>query len=64
MADWTGVDEALMFRILDGKKKSVALDTADRLATHADFTLEEIYDRAAEWALLTGDKWPKGYGKY
>lgn len=43
--------------------KSVNVKDADRLAMYGDFSLSELYERAEEWALLTGSKWPKGYHK-
>jgi hypothetical protein len=39
----------------------VTVDVADRVCQHADFTLEELTERALEWAEVTGDPWPFGY---
>lgn len=57
----TGVSARLLALILDGKKRSVTLEICDRLQLQSDFTLGELTDRAREWALLTGDPWPRGY---
>lgn len=57
----TGVHRDTIRHIMDGTRKGVAIEVIDKLALHADFTLEELTDRTREWAMLTGDRWPVGY---
>ena len=65
MAEIIGVSDTTLSKILkpNGKKTEVSIDIADRIVLHSDFNLEDLYDRAAEWAHLTGDPWPKGYNR-
>lgn len=59
----TGVSDKQLRRILNETQKMVELDVCDRLSLCEDFTLEELSQRAEEWATLTGDDWPIGYHK-
>lgn len=62
LAAEAGINPRSLSRIMDDPAcKSAALNVCDRLAMVGDFTLEELTDRAREWALLTGDPWPYGY---
>ena len=61
LAELVGVHRDTLRHIDDGSRKQVTIEVADKLALHADFTLDELTDRAREWAMLTGDRWPKGY---
>lgn len=56
-----GISKHVLEKVQQGRGRSVAQDFCDALALHGDFTLEEMYERAKEWALLTGDPWPVGY---
>lgn len=61
LASAVDIDPKTLDRVVNGSSKSVQLDTADKLSLLGDFSLDELAYRAAEWALLTGDKWPVGY---
>lgn len=61
MARALGVGEDTIRNVLRGRNKSVSLSFCDKLCAFADFSLEELTDRAEEWAFLTGDSWPMGY---
>jgi hypothetical protein len=57
----TGVSARTQHAILKGERRGATLETLDGLAQTGEFTVEEIYDRAKEWAFLTKDSWPDGY---
>lgn len=61
LADAVDVDATVLRRVLKGQSRSVEIHTVDQISTYADFSLDELVERAEEWALLTGDPWPKGY---
>ncbi len=63
LAEWTDTDERVFSRVIQGADGvyTVTVDVADRVCQHADFTLEELTERALEWAEVTGDPWPFGY---
>lgn len=62
LAEIVGIPKHRLSDIAYKKRlKSVSVEDADILAMHGDFTLTELYERAEEWALLTGSKWPEGY---
>lgn len=64
LAEIVGIPKHRVYDIAYRKRlKSVNIEDADRLAMHGDFTLTELYDRAEEWALLSGSSWPQGYRK-
>jgi hypothetical protein len=56
-----GVPERTLYAISHEERKGIRQATVDRLSVHGEFTLQEVLDRAKEWALLTGDPWPHGY---
>lgn len=56
-----GVSEKILRQITEGTVKGITMGTADKLSLYGDFSLPEIYERAEEWALLTGNDWPIGY---
>jgi hypothetical protein len=60
LADICGLKKEDVNNIFAARVKSVKVEVADKLAMHGDFTLMELYDRAAEWAQLTGSDWPNG----
>lgn len=59
VAEATGVHERRLREILRGRTKSVSIPICDSLSLHAEFTLQELVERAEEWALLTGNSWPR-----
>jgi len=61
VATRTGIPERTLQQVLKLRTKSVHYVLVDLLAQHEDFSLQELMQRAREWALLTGDDWPKGY---
>lgn len=63
LAEWTDIDDRVFSRVLTGYEGvyTVTVDVADRVCQHADFTLDELTERALEWADVTGDPWPFGY---
>lgn len=62
LARRTGVHERLIWAIIKEERKGMTIDTCDKLAVYSGlFTLDELAERAREWAQLTGDRWPVGY---
>lgn len=55
------VQERELRRILKSQKQQVGLRTCDLLSVIGDFTLDELAERAREWADLTGNEWPIGF---
>lgn len=60
LAEWAGCPRDQLYRYTAGLRSSVPQEVMDALSLEADFTLDELIDRAREWALLTGDSWPMG----
>lgn len=62
LARITGVSKDTIWDIVNKESlKSVDIGVADKFAMHGDFTLDELYARAEEWAFLTKSPWPEGY---
>lgn len=62
LAEVTGLTVEDIYNIVKAQPiKKVRVDIADKLALAAGIPLHVFYERAEEWALLTGDSWPEGY---
>lgn len=55
LSEWTGVDEALIHRILKEAKPHVSTDVVDQLLLHSDIPFTEIMD-AVELARVEGER--------
>jgi hypothetical protein len=61
MRELTGVPDTAIRKVLNGKKDRMPLEYCDNLSLHGDFTTQQLYDEALEWALETSNEWPIGY---
>jgi hypothetical protein len=62
LAEIVDISPDVLHDIANKKRlRSVSVENADKLAMHGDFSLDELYERAEEWAVLTGNDWPDGY---
>jgi len=60
MATITGISSKSISDILSEKRNSVSVDMCDRIALHADFSLDQIFEDTIEWAEKHPEKkWPE-----
>lgn len=56
------VQERTITDILDGTKKKVSLEIADKLTVNSQYDLDTLYEDAIEWAKKNPNKrWPEKY---
>jgi hypothetical protein len=62
MSEVLGIAPKKLSLILNEKKKQVSMEDCDKLQLHGDFSLQEMYDTAKEWAEKHPEaNWPIAY---